>query len=76
MTVVCGLCGKEYQSNRKIDHVKKTALHKSEASELFITEHIKDKVCGVCKKPFQGIAKNHVIRKHLGKAAKEYATTF
>ena len=76
MKKTCGLCGKQY--TRKIEHIK--GNHRREASEQFISQYINEmnKTCEVCQstKSFKGSIKLHVSRKHLGRAAKEFAPTF
>jgi hypothetical protein len=77
MKKVCGLCGGKYTGRRKLEHIKRH--HKKEAYESFIENHIKNKICGVCKNtiPFIEDIKQHVMaKKHLPKAAKELAHTF
>ncbi len=76
MKKTCGLCGRQY--TRKIEHIKRS--HRHEASEQFVSQHIDGitKTCQVCQntKSFKGSIKLHVSRKHLGRAAKEFAPTF
>jgi hypothetical protein len=66
------------QYTRKIEHIKRS--HRREASEQFVSLYIvqMNKTCQVCQntKPFNASIKLHVSRKHLGRAAKEFAPTF
>jgi hypothetical protein len=66
--------GKEY--TRKIEHIKKvTDVKHLSSAYLYIVEM--NKTCKVCQsKAIQSNIKLHVSRKHLGRAAKEFAPTF
>lgn len=76
MIRICGMCGRPY--TRKIEHIKRN--HKREAYKQFISLYYDkiNKICQICKniKPIRGRIEIHVLRKHLGRAAKEYAQTF
>jgi hypothetical protein len=78
MKKVCGLCGTQYTGRRKLEHIKRS--HRPEAYDQFISIHIDtmNKICQVCQntRPLAEDIKLHVSRKHLGKAAKEFAQTF
>jgi hypothetical protein len=76
MTKICGIYGKSYA--RKIEHIKRH--HKRQAYDQFLSLYY-DKINKICQiyqntKPLHGRIELHVLRKHLGRAAKEYAQTF
>jgi hypothetical protein len=73
---ICGLCGKQY--SRKIEHTKRS--HRTQAYKQFRSLYIDEinKLCQICQniKPLSGKLELHILRKHLGRAAKEFAQTF
>ena len=76
MEKICGLCGKQY--TRKIEHIKKS--HRLQAYNQFRSLYIDEinKACQICHniKPLSGKIELHILQKHLGRAAKEFAQTF
>jgi hypothetical protein len=69
----CGLCSAQYTARRKIDHIKRS--HRREAYELFESTYIAGQACDVCNGHFEGSIARHIGKKHLGRAAKEFART-
>ena len=66
---VCKICDAPYRS--PYQHVKDK--HRKYMWEQFDHEHpMRPGYCHICKKPIQESMRKHAIKKHLGKAAREY----
>jgi len=73
MQKVCVICGRNYTGNRELAHLKSS--HRTDASNDFISIYVStDKICSICNNitPFRESIKQHVSRKHMGRAVKEF----